>query len=386
MTENIAAARGQRGGADDVRGLGHRLRCAPGAPQAERALVVGIRLDERLENVELVLDPAIGERHGGLIENRIREGAEAAQIHGAESGEGAVYERRHELIALADEEGGIRRHGVAEIGLRRAPHATVAEVHIPGQRLPLAVPLAVAIDVVVLVAAVVVAGHDLSGDVVQRFRHAGVVVKKALFRHASGTEAGHEGREVGVALPFARLLLSGGRTAGKERVVHLIERALVVEARRALEEVGVAVFDHVRGAVVGVVPADLDGVRPVSGHAGLAQRGVAEDVPQICFVGISGEEVEAVDPRRAVQRRRVPFQFEAGVEVEVVALFGKALTALAVEVGAYVVEELPVVEDGAAPAARAVVGGGVVGEPVEHRQLSARDRIRHGDDSAPVFR
>ena len=144
--------------------------------------------------------------------------------------------------------------------------------------------------------------------------------------------------KVSRALVLARLLLRARHALGG--IVHLVERALGIEPE-PLEKITAAILHEIGHTVECAILLHPHRQREVAGRSGVAVGLMSQDVPHIGLVRPSGEQVQVIDAGRV----RRPAERVAGVELEIIALLGKAAGGLAMEVDADIVVELAIEKD-----------------------------------------
>ena len=240
-------------------------------------------------------------------------------------------------------------HGVGDEG-----SGAEGEIEIPREHGPLAAAFRIAVDVVILRAAVDIL-HDADGrHVVDLGGQIDIVEEKGFEWSAGLGDAVDEGDEIGLVLVQPGLLLPGRERFGwfAAAARSLVEGTVGIEIP-ASQKITIGLFDQDRDIPEGVVLPEVDmegfGEKEDRHRAGV----VAENRPDIAFVGVGRVEVDLIDPGKSVAESEVV----SVVELDLVALLGPVDGGVAADPGEDVVKELAVVEK---RAARAVAVLGVI--------------------------
>ena len=318
----------------------------------------------------------LGRRDGGILEQRIHQGAEPPQVHLLRRLQ--VEQGRGQRRVATDIQRVLRVHAVVPVAQRPVPVAAEVQIDVPGEHLPQSGVFGVAIHVIIFMATVHVADERHRGEEIERFGEVHVVIQIPHQVRARLLGAADQRRQIRFVFISARLLLC--RAYVGHRVIHLVERSVGVPAD-PLQIIVIAVFHHVPIAVEVGVQLHADRDDPVIGRAraGVAVGFVPEHVPHVRLVGISGEQVDVIDPRFV----RVVAEVVIPVEVHVVTLLGKARAGLAMDSGGQVVVKFALEIPRAARGAGVDDVVGVLREPMQDREPIGQRWIEH--DGAKVL-
>ncbi len=339
----------------------------------------GIGSNLGLQLIHLPFKPQLAAGRAGSLQQLFHQSPQPPLIHLLDFGPSQQGDRQRVVIPHIEARAWVKNF--VPVGRAAAPNAPEAQVHVPGEHLPFASAVSVAIEVIVFVAAIDIAGDRHRGQEINHFRDVDIVIQVIDLGGADQLHPFEQGDQIGIALVFPCFLfcispqLAGAdgrvRQAG-EGVVHLVKRPIRVQPQPRKKRV-VPAFTIIRIAEIGPVLLEADGKGDVVGRFGIVISLIREDISHVRLIGVDGEQIPSA--HRMLVRRVL--ELEAGIGIKSVTLLRESGAGLSVKSHGHVVIEFSVVKGRTASSGDLVRQAGILNKPVEDRQIVGLRQINN---------